>query len=44
MVAELVVTQARTDKPITGLRCTARVGDVEVLRGDAAVYLMRPRD
>ena len=43
MTAEAVVTEARTDKPITTLACTARRDDgTEVLRGTCLVYTMVP--
>ena len=43
VTAEAVVIEARTDKPITRLRCVARRQDgVEVLRGECLVYTMRP--
>lgn len=43
VTAEAEVTEARTDKPITKLRCVARRQDgVEVLRGECVVYTMRP--
>ena len=43
--AEAEVLEARSDKPITRLRCVARRGDgTEVLRGDCVVYTMRPDD
>jgi acyl dehydratase len=45
VTAEAEVTEARTDKPITRLRCVARRQDgVEVLRGECVVYTMRPAD
>jgi acyl dehydratase len=41
ITAEAVVVEARTDKPITRLRCVARRGDgTEVLRGECLVYTM----
>ena len=41
VTAEAVVVEARTDKPITTLACTARRGDgTEVLRGTCLVYTM----
>lgn len=43
VTAEAEVVEARTDKPITRLRCVARRQDgVEVLRGECLVYTMRP--
>jgi acyl dehydratase len=43
VTAEAEVVEARTDKPITRLRCVARRDDgVEVLRGECLVYTMRP--
>ena len=43
MTAEAVVVEARTDKPITTLACTARRDDgTEVLRGTCLVYTMVP--
>ncbi len=41
VTAEVEVTEARADKPITRLACVARRGDgVEVLRGESVVYTM----
>ena len=41
VTAEAVVTEARVDKPITTLACTARRDDgTEVLRGSCLVYTM----
>jgi acyl dehydratase len=41
VTAEAEVIEARSDKPITRLRCVARRGDgVEVLRGECLVYTM----
>jgi acyl dehydratase len=43
VVAEAEVVEARSDKPITRLRCVARRSDgTEVLRGECLVYTMRP--
>ena len=43
VIAEVEVIEARTDKPVTRLRCTARLVDgTEVLRGEAVVYTLRP--
>ena len=43
VTAEVEVLEARPDKPITRLRCTARRGDgAEVLRGESVVYTARP--
>jgi acyl dehydratase len=43
VTAEAEVIEARTDKPITKLRCVARLEDgTEVLRGECLVYTMRP--
>jgi acyl dehydratase len=43
VTAEATVTEARTDRPITRLRCVARRADgTEVLRGDCLVYTMIP--
>jgi acyl dehydratase len=43
VTAEAVVVEARSDKPITKLRCVARRSDgTEVLRGECLVYTMRP--
>jgi acyl dehydratase len=43
VTAEAEVIESRTDKPITKLRCVARLGDgTEVLRGECLVYTMRP--
>jgi acyl dehydratase len=43
VTAEAEVVEARTDKPITRLRCVARRADgTEVLRGECLVYTMRP--
>ena len=40
---EAEVIEARADKPITRLRCVARLEDgTEVLRGECLVYTMRP--
>ena len=42
VTAEAVVVEARTDKPITTLACTARRDDgTEVLRGTCLVYTMQ---
>ena len=44
VTAEVKVLEARPDKPITRLRCTARREDgTEVLRGESVVYTARPR-
>jgi acyl dehydratase len=43
VTAEAEVVEARTDKPITRLRCVARTQDgVEVLRGECLVYTLVP--
>ena len=43
VTAEAEVIEARADKPITRLRCVARLEDgTEVLRGECLVYTMRP--
>ena len=43
VTAEAEVIEARSDKPITRLRCIARRDDgTEVLRGECLVYTMRP--
>lgn len=43
VTAAAEVIEARTDKPITRLRCVARRDDgVEVLRGECLVYTLRP--
>jgi acyl dehydratase len=43
VTAEAEVIEARTDKPITRLRCVARNQDgVEVLRGECLVYTLQP--
>lgn len=43
VIAEAEVIEARSDKPITRLRCVARRDDgTEVLRGECLVYTMRP--
>ena len=45
VTAEAEVIDARTDKPITKLRCVARRQDgTEVLRGECVVYTMLPAD
>lgn len=45
VTAEATVVEARSDKPITRLRCVARRSDgTEVLRGECLVYTMRPDD
>jgi acyl dehydratase len=45
VTAEAEVIDARTDKPITKLRCVARRQDgTEVLRGECVVYTMLPTD
>jgi acyl dehydratase len=43
VTAEAEVLEARTDRPITRLRCVARRDDgTEVLRGECLVYTMQP--
>ena len=43
VTATAEVIEARTDKPITRLRCVARLEDgTEVLRGECLVYTMLP--
>ena len=43
VTAEAEVIEARSDKPITRLRCIAHRQDgTEVLRGECLVYTMRP--
>ncbi|MGH2381725.1 MAG: MaoC family dehydratase [Candidatus Limnocylindria bacterium] len=43
ILAEAEVIEARTDKPITRLRCVARRDDgTEVLRGECLVYTLLP--
>ncbi len=43
VIAEAEVLEARADKPITRLRCVARLADgTEVLRGECLVYTMLP--
>ncbi len=43
VTAEAEVIEARLDKPITRLRCSARTADgTEVLRGECVVYTMQP--
>ena len=45
VTAEAEVIEARSDKPITRLRCVARREDgTEVLRGECIVYTMLPAD
>jgi acyl dehydratase len=45
ITATAEVIEARTDKPITRLRCLARRDDgTEVLRGECLVYTMLPAD
>jgi acyl dehydratase len=45
VTARAEVIEARTDKPITRLRCVATRDDgTEVLRGECLVYTMRPDD
>ncbi|HEY8170224.1 MAG TPA: MaoC family dehydratase [Candidatus Limnocylindria bacterium] len=45
VTAEATVIEARSDKPITRLRCVARRDDgTEVLRGECLVYTMLPAD
>lgn len=41
ILAEVIVVEARTDKPVTKLECSARRPDgVEVLRGVSVVYTL----
>jgi acyl dehydratase len=43
VTAEAEVVEARSDKPITRLRCVARRADgTEVLRGECLVYTLQP--
>ena len=43
ITAEVEVIESRADKPITRLRCVARLADgTEVLRGESLVYTVRP--
>jgi acyl dehydratase len=43
VTAEAEVLESRADKPITRLRCVARLADgTEVLRGECVVYTMIP--
>jgi acyl dehydratase len=43
VTAEAEVIEARSDKPITRLRCVARSSDgTEVLRGECLVYTLMP--
>ena len=43
VTAEVEVIEARADKPITRLRCVARLADgTEVLRGESLVYTVQP--
>lgn len=45
VTAEATVVEARSDKPITRLRCVAHRSDgTEVLRGECLVYTMQPHD
>jgi acyl dehydratase len=45
VTAEAEVIEARADKPITTLRCSARRDDgTEVLTGTCVVYTMLPKD
>jgi len=45
VTAEAEVIEARSDKPITRLRCVARTQDgTEVLRGECLVYTMQVAD
>jgi acyl dehydratase len=45
VTAHAEVIEARSDKPITRLRCVARLDDgTEVLRGECVVYTMLPDD
>lgn len=44
VIAEVEVIESRSDKPITRLRCIARLADgTEVLRGESLVYTVGPR-
>jgi acyl dehydratase len=44
VIAEVEVLDSRADKPITRLRCVARLPDgTEVLRGESVVYTALPR-
>lgn len=43
VTAQVEVLEARTDRPITRLRCVAHRSDgTEVLRGESVVYTARP--
>ena len=43
VIAQIEVLEARADKPITRLRCTARRADgTIVLQGESVVYTVRP--
>jgi acyl dehydratase len=45
VTAEIEVIEARTDKPITRLRCRAWLADgTEVLKGESLVYTIHPSD
>ena len=45
VTAEVEVLEARTDKPITRLRCVAHRDDgTEVLRGECLVYTAQPEE
>lgn len=45
VTAEAEVIEARSDKPLTRLRCVARNQDgVEVLTGECLVYTMLPNN
>ena len=45
VVAEVEVIESRADKPITRLRCVARLTDgTEVLRGESLVYTALPAE
>jgi acyl dehydratase len=45
VTAEIEVIEARTDKPITTLRCRAWLADgTEVLKGESLVYTVQPTD
>jgi len=45
VTAEIEVIEARTDKPITRLRCRAWLADgTEVLTGESLVYTIQPAD
>ena len=43
VISEVEVIESRADKPITRLRCVARLADgTEVLRGESVVYTVLP--